>query len=42
MSTTEEIESAVSGLPAEELSRFHGWFEQFDADREVPRWMYKC
>jgi hypothetical protein len=32
MSTAEEIESAVSMLPPEELSRFRAWFQQFDAD----------
>jgi hypothetical protein len=32
MNTTEQIESAVSALPVEELSRFRQWFEQFDAD----------
>jgi hypothetical protein len=38
MSTTEEIESAVSGLSPEELSRFRTWFDQFDAaswDRQI-------
>ena len=32
MSTAEEIESAVSALPPQELSRFRAWFSQFDAD----------
>ena len=32
MSTVEEIESAVAGLPPEELRRFREWFEQVDAD----------
>jgi len=32
MSTTEEIESAVSLLPPNELKRFRAWFERFDAD----------
>ena len=32
MSTAEEIESAVSGLSPEELSRFRTWFDQFDAE----------
>jgi hypothetical protein len=32
MSTTDEIESAVSALPPLELNRFRAWFEQFDAD----------
>jgi hypothetical protein len=32
MSTPEEIQSAVSHLPPEELVRFRKWFEQFDAD----------
>ena len=31
MSTAEEIESAVVGLPPEELNRFREWFEQMDA-----------
>lgn len=30
--STSEIEAAVAGLPAEELSRFREWFERFDAD----------
>ena len=28
----EEIESVVSGLPADELARFSKWFEEFIAD----------
>jgi hypothetical protein len=32
MSTVEEVESAVSGMSPEELSRFRKWFQQFDAD----------
>ena len=28
----EEIESVVSGLPADELARFSQWFEEFMAD----------
>ena len=32
MSTTEEIQSAVSGLSAGDFSRFREWFERFDAD----------
>jgi len=31
MSTIQEIERAVSGLSAEELSRFRAWFLEFDA-----------
>lgn len=31
MSTVQEIQSAVSHLTAEELSRFRTWFEEFDA-----------
>lgn len=31
MSTVQEIQSAVSHLTAEELSRFRAWFEEFDA-----------
>ena len=38
MSTAEEIESAVSGLPPEELSRFRTWFEKFDADSWDRQW----
>ena len=38
MSTAEEIESAVSGLPPEELSRFRTWFDQFDADSWDRQW----
>jgi hypothetical protein len=38
MSTAEEIESAVSMLPPEELSRFRAWFEQFDADSWDEQW----
>lgn len=29
----EEIESVVSGLPADELARFSQWFEEFMADQ---------
>ena len=29
----EELESVVSGLPADELSRFSQWFEEFMADQ---------
>ncbi|MEO6785954.1 MAG: hypothetical protein ABI318_07445 [Chthoniobacteraceae bacterium] len=29
----EELESAVSGLRADELSRFSQWFEEFMADQ---------
>jgi uncharacterized protein YfaT (DUF1175 family) len=38
MSTTEEIESAVSGLPPEELGRFRAWFERFDAESWDRQW----
>ncbi len=38
MSTAEEIESAVSGLPPEELRRFRTWFDQFDADSWDRQW----
>ena len=31
MVTVQEIEKAVSNLPAEELARFRSWFEEFDA-----------
>jgi hypothetical protein len=33
MSTIQEIESAVSRLPPQELRQFSEWFEQFEADR---------
>jgi hypothetical protein len=33
MSTVEEIEKAVSELPAEELAQFREWFEEFEAAR---------
>jgi hypothetical protein len=33
MSTIEEIEKAVSKLPANDLARFRAWFEEFDAAR---------
>ena len=29
----EELESAVSGLPADELTKFSQWFEEFMADQ---------
>ena len=32
MSSAEEIQSAVSNLSPEELSRFRAWFVQFDAE----------
>ncbi|MBL7646691.1 MAG: hypothetical protein JNK74_10930 [Candidatus Hydrogenedentes bacterium] len=32
MSTIEEIKTAVSKLPPEELSSFRAWFSEFDAD----------
>jgi hypothetical protein len=32
MGATEEIQSAVSNLSPEELSRFRAWFAQFDAE----------
>ncbi len=31
MSTVQEIERAVSQLPAEDLARFRAWFAEFDA-----------
>jgi len=31
MTTVEEIEKAVESLPADKLSQFRVWFEQFDA-----------
>lgn len=38
MSTTEEIQSAVAGLPPTELSRFRTWFEEFDAMAWDAQW----
>ncbi len=38
MSTTEEIQSAVSGLSAGDFSRFREWFERFDADFWDKQW----
>lgn len=38
MSSVEEIERAVSGLPPEDLRRFREWFAEFDAelwDRQI-------
>jgi hypothetical protein len=38
MSTIEEIETAVTKLRAEDLSRFRAWFVEFDArawDRQI-------
>ena len=38
MSTIEEIENAVSKLPAEQLAAFRAWFAEFDAqlwDRQL-------
>ncbi|QQS46745.1 MAG: hypothetical protein IPM66_23130 [Acidobacteriota bacterium] len=31
MSTIQEIERAVSQLPAEDLAKFRAWFAEFDA-----------
>ena len=31
--SVEELQSAVSQLPAEELDRFSRWFEEFTADQ---------
>jgi len=33
MTTLEEIEKAVAGLPADQLTKFRAWFEEFDAAR---------
>ena len=33
MMNVEDIEKAVSELPALELDRFRAWFESFDAER---------
>jgi hypothetical protein len=30
--TLHDIESAVAGLPTEELSKFRAWFVEFDAE----------
>jgi hypothetical protein len=30
--TLNDIESAIAGLPADELAKFRTWFLQFDAD----------
>jgi hypothetical protein len=38
MSTVDEVESAVSALSADELSRFRAWFEKFDADSWDRQW----
>ncbi|MDH3404053.1 MAG: hypothetical protein OES32_16480 [Acidobacteriota bacterium] len=38
MSSIEEIENAVAGLPKEDLARFREWFLEFEArawDREL-------
>jgi hypothetical protein len=38
MMTVEDIERAVSKLPADDLARFRAWFEEFDAacfDRKI-------
>ena len=33
MSTIQEIESAISQLPPEELQQLSHWFEKYEADR---------
>jgi hypothetical protein len=33
MTTAEDIEKAVEGLPPRELERFCAWFERFQAER---------
>ena len=33
MSTVEDIEKALSELPADQLAEFRAWFEAFDASR---------
>jgi len=35
MSTLNEIEAAVSQLPADELQQFRRWFAEFDAERWI-------
>jgi hypothetical protein len=40
MTTVEEIEKAVSKLPADELAKFRAWYEDFEAarlDRKIER-----
>ena len=40
MSTVQEIERAVMGLPAERLAEFRAWFAEFDAgqwDAQIER-----
>jgi hypothetical protein len=31
MTSVEDIEKAISKLPADQLARFRAWFEEFDA-----------
>ncbi len=33
MSKLEDIEKAVTELPADQLAQFRAWFEEFEADR---------
>jgi hypothetical protein len=33
MSSIEDIERAIQGLPEDQLARFRVWFAEFDADR---------
>jgi hypothetical protein len=33
MTTLDDIERAVAGLPADQLAKFRDWFAQFDAAR---------
>jgi hypothetical protein len=33
MTTLEDIEMAVTELPAEQLAKFRAWFEEFEAER---------
>jgi hypothetical protein len=40
MTTLEEIEKAVTELPAEQLAKFRAWFEEFEAacfDEKIER-----
>lgn len=40
MTTLEEIEKAVAELPADQLTKFRAWFEEFEAarfDRRIER-----
>ena len=36
MTTLEDIEKAVTQLPADQLAKFRAWFEEFEASRFDP------